>query len=119
MTAAERRPSGLAFDGDEPTYHSLYEEYVRGFDEIPVLEDVVRIPPRRAAAPSFVQGERRSLRKEERPDGYTLREQSIAELESLYGEYAAPETLTAKRKPARGKKKKGRGGKRRKAKNAA
>lgn len=85
----------------EPADRALYDEYVRGFDEIPVLSDVVRVPPRRALDPSFVRGERRSLRREERPDGYSQREASLAELESCYREYSAPAPLSAKRKKAR------------------
>ena len=30
------------------------------------------------------------MRKEERPDGYALREATRAEIETLYGEYLAP-----------------------------
>jgi hypothetical protein len=123
MTPAERPARSLSVEGDEPADHSVYQEYVRGFDEIPVLEDAVRIPPRRSPPPSFVRGERRSLRKEERADGYELREANQAELEALYGEYLAPTTATPKaaapkRKPPRAKKKIG-GSKRRRKSSAA
>ena len=105
MEAAERPAGSLSVEGDEPANHTLYEEYVRGFDEIPVLEDAVRIPPRRSLPTSFVLGERRSLRKEERADAHLLREASRAEIEALYGEYTAPKSASPKRKQARGKKK--------------
>jgi hypothetical protein len=73
MKASERAAASLlgetdvAVDanGDEPLNQACYEEYVRGFDEIPVLEDAVVIPPRRPTPPSFVRGERRSVRKQE------------------------------------------------------
>ena len=74
MKASERAAANLSLDGEEPANHDCYEEYVRGFDEVPVLEDAVALPPRRPAPPSFVRGERRSVRQEERPDGYSLRE---------------------------------------------
>ena len=118
MKAAERPAGSLSVEGDEPANHTLYEEYVRGFDEIPVLEDAVRIPPRRSLPPSFVHGERRSLRKEERADAHLLREASRAEIEALYGEYTAPKSASPKRKQARGKKKSARN-KRRKSSAAA
>lgn len=118
MKTAERRAGSLSIEGDEPPNHALYEEYVRGFDEIPVLEDAVRIPPRRSPPPSFVHGERRSLRKQERPDGYSQRVASLVELEALYGEYLAPQTAKPKRKAPRAKKKAG-GGKRRRKSSAA
>ena len=118
MKAAERPAGNVTVEGDEPADHSLYEEYVRGFDEIPVLDDAVRIPPRRSLPPSFVHGERRSLRKEERDDGYALREASRAEIEALYCEYLEPNAAKPKRKPARAKKKSG-GTKRRRKSSAA
>ena len=101
MKASERAVANLFLDGEEPSNHDRYEEYVRGFDEVPVLEDAVAIPPRRPAPPSFVRGERRSVRKEERPDGYLLREANVAEIETLYGEYLAPKPVKAKRKKPR------------------
>ena len=89
----------------EPGNHASYEEYVRSFDEIPVLEDVVRIPPRRMTPPNFVRGERRNLRQVERPDGYTLRESRLTELEEAYQEYVDPKPVRRKRKTAAHKKK--------------
>jgi hypothetical protein len=118
MKAAERPAGSLTVEGDEPANHAHYEEYVRGFDEIPILDDAVRIPPRRSPPPSFVRGERRSLRKEERDDGYALREENRAEIEALYGEYLAPKAATAKRKQPRAKKKTS-GSKRRRKSSAA
>jgi hypothetical protein len=73
---------------DEPGNDAAYTEYVRGFDDVPVLLDAVRIPPRRAFVPDFRRGERRDARKESRPDGYTVRESKSAEIELLYHEYA-------------------------------
>jgi hypothetical protein len=107
--AGRRVQSEHAVAEREPAYHSLYEEYVRGFEDIPVLEDAVRIPSRPPTPPSFVRGERRSLRKEERSDGYLLREAHVAELELHYQEYVAPERATAapKRRSRRKNKKRG------------
>ncbi len=119
MKARERLAGSLTVDGDEPANQSHYEEYVRGFDEIPVLDDAVRIPARRSPPPSFVRGERRSLRKEERDDGYALREESRAEIETLYGEYVAPKAAKPKRKPPRTKKKTSDSKRRRKSSAAA
>ena len=98
MKARERSATNLFLDGDEPSNHDCYEEYVRGFDEVPVLEDAMAIPPRRPAQPSFVRGERRSERKAERPDGYSLRDATLAEIEMLYGEYLAPQAVQTKGK---------------------
>jgi hypothetical protein len=114
---AERAVKSLLADGNEPAYAALYDEYERGFDEIPVLDDAVRIPPRRALPPNFVRGERRDLRKHARVDGYTQREAGIAELERLYGEYVAPAVKPKGRKPR--SKAKGAGGKRKRKTKAA
>jgi hypothetical protein len=119
MKAAERPAGSLTIESDQPADHSLYEEYVSGFDEIPVLEDAVRIPPRRSPAPSFARGERRSLRNEERDDGHALREANRAEIEALYGEYLSPDAATPKRKQPRPKKRKTSVSKRRKKSSAA
>jgi hypothetical protein len=83
--------------GDEPGNNAAYEEYLRGFDEIPVLVDAVRIPPRRQLPPNFVRGERRDVRHEARPDGYSLREANLAETELLYLEYSRPAPARAAR----------------------
>lgn len=93
---ADRVPAG-----DEPGNNAAYEEYLRGFDDIPVLQDVVRIPPRRPQDPDFRRGERRDVRQESRPDAYVAREASQLEIEMLYREYvqpaAAPLTKTKKK----------------------
>ena len=108
MKASERVAARLLVDvdanGDEPLNQACYEEYVRGFDEVPVLEDAVVIPPRRPAQPSFVRGERRSVRKEERPDGHTVRETALAELENFYGEYRSLKSRPTRRKRKRKRK---------------
>jgi hypothetical protein len=95
-------------DDERRVNHVLYDEYVRGFDEVPVLNDAVSVPPRPARPPSFVRGERRSWRTEERPDSYSLREASRAELELLYREYVAPKPVGRKPKKRAGKKSSGR-----------
>lgn len=89
-------------ESDEPGNNAAYEEYLRGFDDIPVLQDAVRIPPRRPQDPDFRRGERRDVRHESRPDGYAAREASQLELELLYQEYAQPARAVitkAKKKP--------------------
>jgi len=75
---------------DEPGNNAAYEEYLRGFDDIPVLQDAVRIPPRRQLPPNFVRGERRDVRQAQRPDAYSIREATMAELVLLYREYSQP-----------------------------
>jgi hypothetical protein len=104
-------------DDEQRVNHSLYDEYVRGFDEVPVLNDAVSVPPRPPRLPSFVRGERRSWRNEERPDSYWLREASRAELEQLYREYAAPKPVG--RKPKKRATKKSSGRKRKRAARTA
>lgn len=104
---AARTHQGSAVAEREPASYSLYEEYVRGFDDIPVLEDAVRIPSRPTPPPSFVRGERRSLRKQERSDGYLQREAHDAERELHYQEYVAPPLADAKRKARRKRRKRG------------
>ncbi|MEO8465353.1 MAG: hypothetical protein ABI640_08420 [Gammaproteobacteria bacterium] len=75
---------------DEPANNPAYEEYLRGFDDVPVLQDAVRIPPPRSPQPDFRRGERRNARQEQRPDAYSLRETTSAELAFLYHEYTEP-----------------------------
>ena len=118
MKAAERPAGSLTVESDEPANQAHYDEYVRGFDEIPVLDDAVRIPPRRSLPPNFVRGERRNLRKEERDDVYSQREANRAELETLYCEYLEPKAAKPKRKQPRARKKTG-GTKRRRKSSAA
>ncbi|HJR69365.1 MAG TPA: hypothetical protein VKA43_04950 [Gammaproteobacteria bacterium] len=109
--------SSSTADDERGINHSLYDEYVRGFDEVPVLNDAVSVPPRPPRPPSFVRGERRSLRGEERPDSYSLREASLAEIELLYREYAAPKPVG--RKPRKRAAKKSNGRKSRRAASTA
>jgi len=79
---------------------------------VPVLDDAVSVSPRPARPPSFVRGERRSWRTEERPDSFSLREASRAELELLYREYVVPKPVTRKPKKRAAKKSSGRKSKR-------
>jgi hypothetical protein len=69
---------------------ALYDEYVRGFDDIPTLTDPVRVPPPRIAPPEFQLGERKDIRKHAREDAETLRETSAREQAKMYGEYVEP-----------------------------
>jgi hypothetical protein len=96
---------------DEPSYEAAYDEYVRGFDHVPVLRDAVRVPAGRAPEPNFPLGERRDARREPRPDPFTTRETKCVELAELYEEYQRPppppKPARAKRKPrAKGRKRK-------------
>ena len=98
---------------DEPGNNAVYEEYLRGFDDIPVLQDAVRIPPPTRLPPDFRRGERRDARQEPRADAYSLREAKVAEVACLYNEYAlpAPVALPSKRKkPQKNSKSKGKTG---------
>jgi hypothetical protein len=100
----------LVAASDEPGNNAVYEEYLRGFDEIPVLQDAVRIPPRRQPPPDFRRGERRDVRQAQRPDAYSVREASQAELELLYREYSQPAPAAAVRaKPKKTQKRKSNG----------
>lgn len=101
-----------SLDEERRVDHSHYDEYVRGFDEVPVLDDAVSVPPRPPRPPSFVRGERRSWRTEERPDSFSLREASRAEFELLYREYVAPTPGMRKPKKRAAKKSSGRKSKR-------
>ena len=89
---------------DEPGNAAAYREYLRGFDDIPVLQDAVTIPPPRRRQPEFRRGERRDARQEQRPDAYSLREVTLAEIEFLYGEYVQPAQVA--RPPKRKKRQK-------------
>jgi hypothetical protein len=64
-----------------------YLEYVRSLDELPVLVDVVREPPR-VAIKDFRLGQRPDGRKAPRDDGAALREQHARDIEQQYAEYA-------------------------------
>ena len=82
-----------------------YEEYLRGFDDVPVLQDAVRIPPPRPKQPDFRRGERRDVRQEQRADSYSSREATLAEIAFLYNEYTQPTPVASppkrKKRPAR------------------
>jgi hypothetical protein len=82
---------------------ALYDEYLSGFDDIPVLLDLVALPPPRIVPPEFRLGERKDVRKHSREDAETRRESKARELEEMYREYAAPAAKkpTAKRKRKR------------------
>lgn len=85
--------------------HALYDEYVRGFDEVPTLHDAVHLPPRPAPQPDFRRGERPDRRKEPRLDAQALREAKAAEVEQAYREYERPEPapVAERKKPKRAK----------------
>ncbi len=92
---------------NEPVNNAAYDEYLRGFDDIPVLQDAVKIPPPRRLQPEFRRGERGDARQEQRPDAYSLREATFAEIEFLYNEYAQPAPVApAVRHPKRKKQQK-------------
>jgi hypothetical protein len=78
--------------------HELYEEYVRGFDDVPTLLDAVALPPRRVPEADFRRGERPDQRKERRLDAQALRAATAAEIEQSYREYEQPEPARAARK---------------------
>jgi hypothetical protein len=81
---------------------ALYDEYVRGFDDVPTLTDPVALPPPRIVPPEFRLGERKNIRRHAREDAEALRETSAREQAELYAEYSEP---TAK-KTKRGKRRK-------------
>ena len=89
----------------EPDDFSVYEEYVRSFDDLPILQDAVDAPPRPRPPPDFRRGERRDARKEARPDAYIAREDCASELALLYGEYCGdvPPAATKRTKAAKRK----------------
>ncbi len=88
----------------EPGNNAAYDEYLRGFDDIPVLQDAVTIPPPQRHQPEFRRGERRDARQAPRPDAYSLREATVAEIEFLYCEYTQPAPVA--RAPQRKKRQK-------------
>jgi hypothetical protein len=63
-----------------------YLEYVRSLDELPVLVDVVREPPR-VAIKDFRLGERPDGRKAPRDDAAALREQHARDIDQQWAEY--------------------------------
>ena len=87
-----------------PDERALYEEYLRGFDDVPTLTDPVALPPPRRLPPDFRFGERKDARKQVREDAETLRGSRLRELGEMYSEYVQPTTATskgAKSKPKR------------------
>jgi hypothetical protein len=63
-----------------------YQEYVRSLDELPVLVDVVREPPR-VPLKDFRLGQRPDARRAPRDDAAQLREQHAGEIAERYSEY--------------------------------
>lgn len=100
---------------------AVYDEYLQMLDQLPVLSDVVREPPK-VVIRDFRLGQRPDLRKTPREDPYTLLEQQTADLEERYREYAelcangsAPKPTATKRTgTSRKPKQKRKGAKRRK-----
>lgn len=85
---AHLRPDRLeALDGATAEAQSRYQEYVRSLDEVPVLVDVVREPPR-SVVRDFRLGQRPDARKAPRDDAAALREQHAGDVAVQYAEYA-------------------------------
>jgi hypothetical protein len=63
-----------------------YQEYVRTLDDVPVLVDVVREPPR-VAIKDFRLGQRPDTRTAPRDDAAALREQHDRDVVRQYAEY--------------------------------
>jgi hypothetical protein len=85
---AHFRPGRIeALDGAAAEAHGSYQEYLRSLDEVPVLVDVVREPPR-VVIKDFRLGQRSDARKRARDDAASLREQHVQQLEQHYAEYA-------------------------------
>jgi hypothetical protein len=76
-----------------------YQEYLRSLDEVPVLVDVVREPPR-VAIRDFRSGQRRNERKAPRDDAGELREQHEREVGQQYAEYVAVDAALVSTKRA-------------------
>ena len=97
--AAEEDAHPSSAEPAEPELdHALYDEYVRGFDDVPTLLDAVALPPRRVLEPDFRRGERPDQRKEQRLDPQAARSARTADLEQSYREYEQPEPARAARK---------------------
>jgi hypothetical protein len=96
------RPEDPAEANEGLGNQAAYDEYLRWFDRIPVLQDTVSVPVRPPPPPDFRRGERPNARREARPDSYTAREANLAELERLYDEYLNPSPAApGKRKKSR------------------
>ena len=105
-----------ALDGAATDAQVRYQEYLRSLDEVPVLVDVVREPPR-VAIRDFRLGQRSDARKAARDDAAVLREQHVGDVEQQYSEYVeiCAGLSSAPRKDARkagSKKKRAKRGKR-------
>src|SRR5262245_24791686 len=75
---AHLRPDRIeALDDAAAEAHGRYQEYVRSLDDVPVLVDVAREPPRVSDA----------VRKTPRSDAVMLREQHADNVASHYAEY--------------------------------
>lgn len=83
---------------------AVYQEYVRGFDDVPTLHDAVVVPPRPPVPPDFRRGERPNQRKEPRLDAQAVREAKTGELEQSYREYEQPGPPPAARKKSKSRK---------------
>jgi hypothetical protein len=78
------RVDGLA--GAIAEEHARYREYVRSLDELPVLLEVVREPPR-IPIKDFRLGQRPDGRKAPRDDAAALRERHDRDVAQQYAEY--------------------------------
>ena len=101
------RPDRVAaLDDAAAETQGRYQEYLRMLDEVPVLLDVVREPPR-VPVKDFRLGQRADARRAPRDDVAALREQHVLEVARQYSEYAEAEAcdppVSARRKPARKK----------------
>ena len=84
---AHLRPDRLeALDDAAAEAQRRYQEYVRSLDEVPVLVDVVREPPR-VGVRDFRLGQRPDARKAPRDDAAALREQHAGDVAVQYAEY--------------------------------
>ena len=84
---AHLRPDRLeALDDAASEAHGRYQEYVRSLDEVPVLVDVAREPPR-VTIRDFRLGQRPDARKAARDDAAALREQHAGDVAAHYAEY--------------------------------
>ncbi len=96
------RPDRIeALDGAAAEAQGRYQEYLRSLDEVPVLVDVVSVPPR-VPHKDFRLGQRSDARKAPRDDAAALREQHLCEVEQHYSEYVeiCAELVSAPRKAA-------------------
>jgi hypothetical protein len=101
---AHLRPDRLeALDDAASEAHGRYQEYVRSLDEVPVLVDVAREPPR-VTIRDFRLGQRPDARKAARDDAASLREQHAGDVAAHYAEYieiSRPLTTTERAPPRR------------------